>query len=152
MGIRETVNYEAQAAIELESAIDDSGRETGYAFAIREDGGGWIIDTRPLFQALAQDLREGVRAGILSHRFHLGFVDVLARVAHLVRGRTGVERICLSGGSFQNCFLSQHLQKRLEQQGFQVFTHAEVPCGDGGISLGQAMVAAHRRAGKINDK
>jgi hydrogenase maturation protein HypF len=144
-GIREYVNYEAQAAMELEAAIDDAGEDTGYPFAIREEGTGWIIDTRPLFLALAQDLREGVPPGILSYRFHLGFVDVLARVADLVRGRTGLERICLSGGSFQNCFLSQHLQKRLEQQGFQVFAHAEVPCGDGGISLGQAMVAAHRQ-------
>jgi len=146
MGIRETVNYEAQAAIELEAAIDESDEHTGYPFAIREDGVGWIIDTRPLFEALAQDLREGVRTGVLSHRFHRGFVNVLARVADLVRERTGIDRICLSGGSFQNCFLSQHLQMRLEQQGFQVFIHAEVPCGDGGISLGQAMVAARRRA------
>jgi hydrogenase maturation protein HypF len=146
MGIRETVNYEAQAAIELEAAIDDTGEDAGYAFSIREENGGWIIDARTMFQTLAHDLRENVPLGVISHRFHLGFVDVLARVADLVRGRTGLERICLSGGSFQNCFLSQHLQKRLEQQGFHVFAHAEVPCGDGGISLGQAMVAAHRRS------
>ena len=152
MGIRETVNYEAQAAIELEGAIDDTGKDAGYAFAIREEGGGWIIDTRTMFQALVEDLRKGVSTGVLSRRFHLGFVDVLARVADLVRERTGLERICLSGGSLQNCFLSQHLQKRLEQQGFQVFTHAEVPCGDGGISLGQAMVAAHRWAAKKSDE
>ena len=116
----------------------------GYPFAIRERAAGWIIDTRPMFLALVQDLREGVPTGSVSHRFHLGFVDVLARTAELVRGRTGLDRVCLSGGSFQNCFLSEHLQERLEQQRFQVFTHAEVPCGDGGISLGQAMVAAHR--------
>jgi hydrogenase maturation protein HypF len=145
VGIRELVNYEAQAAIELEAAIDDTGKDGGYAISIREEAGGWLIDTRPLFEALAQDLHKGVRAGALSHRFHLGFVDVLARVADLVRERMSIDRICLSGGSFQNCFLSQHLQMRLEQQGFRVFTHAEVPCGDGGISLGQAMVAAHRQ-------
>jgi hydrogenase maturation protein HypF len=144
-GIRETVNYEAQAAIELEAAIDDTGDDAGYAFTIRVESGGWIIDTRTMFQSLAEDLRKGVSTGVISRRFHLGFVDVLARVAGVVRERTGLERICLSGGSFQNCFLSQHLQERLEQKGLHVFTHAEVPCGDGGISLGQAMVAAHRR-------
>jgi hydrogenase maturation protein HypF len=154
-GIREHINYEAQAAIELEAAIEGSraercsalftggaGEDDGYPFAIREDRDGWIIDTRPTLQALAHDLREGIPTGVVSYRFHLGFVDVLARVAELVRGRSGLNRICLSGGSFQNCFLSEHLQKRLEAQGFQVFTHAEVPCGDGGISLGQAVVAA----------
>ncbi len=144
-GVREHVNYEAQAAIELEAAINDVGDDTGYPFAIREDGGAWIIDTRPLFLALVRDIREGVPTGDVSRRFHLGFVDVLARTAELVRGRTGLDRICLSGGSFQNCFLSQHLQERLEQRSFQVFAHAEVPCGDGGISLGQAMIAAHLR-------
>ena len=142
-GVREQVNYEAQAAIELEAAIEERGEEHGYPFAIREESGGWIIDSRPMFLALVQDIREGVPTGVISRRFHLGFVDVLARVAALVRARTGLDRICLSGGSFQNCFLSEHLQKRLEADGFQVFTHAEVPCGDGGISLGQAVVAAH---------
>jgi hydrogenase maturation protein HypF len=146
IGIRENVNYEAQAAIELEAAIDESGQDTGYPFAIREAGDEWIIDSHPLFEALVQDMRESVATGIISHKFHMGFVDVMGRAADLVRGRTGLDRICLSGGSFQNCFLSQHLQQRLEQQGFQVFTHAEVPCGDGGISLGQALVAAHRLA------
>ena len=177
-GIRANVNYEAQAAIELEAAmqlsIDDcrlsipapglapdaspqasvpNGKvpmpardDVGYRFAIREDGNGWIIDSRPMFLELAQDLHDGVHTGAVSYRFHSGFVDVLARTAELVRERTGLDRICLSGGSFQNCFLSQYLQERLEADGFQVFTHAEVPCGDGGISLGQAVVAAHRKA------
>jgi hydrogenase maturation protein HypF len=145
-GVRERVNYEAQAAIELEAAIEETREGSGYPFAIRDEGGGWIIDTRPIFLGLAEDIRKGVPTGVASYRFHLGFVDVLARTAELVRGRTGLDRVCLSGGSFQNCFLSEHLQTRLERVGFQVFAHAEVPCGDGGISLGQAVVAARRRA------
>lgn len=143
--IRESVNYEAQAAIELDSAIDDQAEHQGYPFGIVKDGDVWSIDTRPLFVTLTNDLREGVSRRVVSYRFHLGFVEVLVRVAELVRGRTGLDRICLSGGSFQNQFLSQHLQARLELDGFQVFAHSEVPCGDGGISLGQALVAAHRR-------
>jgi hydrogenase maturation protein HypF len=143
-GVRERVNYEAQAAIELEAAIKEAKDENGYPFAIREDGESWTIDTRPMFLAVVQDLREGVPLGVLSQRFHLGFVEILACTAGLVRGRTGLDRVCLSGGSFQNRFLSGHLQERLLAEGFQVFTHAEVPCGDGGISLGQAVIAAHR--------
>jgi hydrogenase maturation protein HypF len=157
-GVRENVNYEAQAAIELEAAIEGCGAERhagasmarsnqddGYPFAIREENGEWIIDTRPMFLALADDLGDGAPTPVVSHRFHRGFVDVLVRAADLARRRTGLDRICLSGGTFQNCFLSENLPKRLEGEGFQVFTHAEVPCGDGGISLGQAMVAAHRK-------
>jgi hydrogenase maturation protein HypF len=146
VGVREQVNYEAQAAIELEAAMSATSRGDGYRFQIREEGGGWIIDARPVFLALVRDIRKGVSIDVMSYRFHMGFVDALARTADLVRTRSSLDRICLSGGSFQNRFLSRHLQRHLEAQGFRVFAHAEVPCGDGGISLGQAVVAAHRTA------
>ena len=143
-GIRKRVNYEAQAAIEFEAAIAGEGEGAGYPFEIRPEGSGWIIDTQPLFAALVNDLKCGVPAGIVSRRFHEGFVDVLARVAKLIHAKTGLDNICLSGGSFQNVFLLEHLKRRLEAEGLNVFTHSEVPCGDGGLSLGQALVAAHR--------
>jgi hydrogenase maturation protein HypF len=143
-GIRKRVNYEAQAAIELEAAIADEGEGAGYPFEVQPDGSGWVIDTRPMFAALVNDLKCGVPAGIVSRRFHEGFVEVLARVARLIRAKTGLQNICLSGGSFQNVFLLEHLKRRLEAEGLTVFTHSEVPCGDGGLSLGQALVAAHR--------
>ena len=143
-GIRKRVNYEAQAAIEFEAAIAGEGEGAGYPFEIRPEGSGWIIDTRPLFAAVVNDLKCAVPAGIVSRRFHEGFVDVLARTAKLICGETGLDNICLSGGSFQNVFLLEHLKRRLEAEGLNVFTHSEVPCGDGGLSLGQALVAAHR--------
>jgi hydrogenase maturation protein HypF len=143
-GIRKRVNYEAQAAIELEAAIAGEGEGTGYPFELRPEGSGWIIDTRPLVVALVNDLKGGVPAGIVSRRFHEGFVDVLARVAKMILAKTGLSNICLSGGSFQNVFLLEQLRRRLEADGLNVFTHSEVPCGDGGLSLGQALVAAHR--------
>jgi hydrogenase maturation protein HypF len=143
-GIRKRVNYEAQAAIEFEAAIAGGGGGAGYAFEIRPEGSGWVIDTRPLFAAAVNDLKGGVPVGIISCRFHEGFVDVLARTAKLIHGETGLVSICLSGGSFQNVFLLEHLKRRLEAEGLKVFTHSEVPCGDGGLSLGQALVAAHR--------
>jgi hydrogenase maturation protein HypF len=145
VGIRERVNYEAQAAIELEASLEDDSRDASYPFAIQADNGGWIMDARPLIVALVRDLREGVPRGVISRRFHLGFVDALVRATEMVHGRCGFNQVCLSGGSFQNSFLLEHTSRRLEASGFQVFTHAEVPCGDGGISLGQAMVAAHRK-------
>jgi hydrogenase maturation protein HypF len=143
-GIRQQVNYEAQAAIELEAAMDGDGEAAGYPFEIRPDGSGWIIGTKPLFEALVDDLASGVPAGIISRRFHEGLARVLAEMAKLIHDGTGLDTVCLSGGSFQNAFLIESLTQRLEADGLKVFTHSTVPCGDGGLSLGQAMVAAHR--------
>jgi hydrogenase maturation protein HypF len=143
-GIRRRVNYEAQAAIELEAAIAGENGDAAYPFELRPDGSGWIIDTAPLFEALVSDLKCGVPAGVVSRRFHEGFAEVLARVAKLIAAKTGVNIVCLSGGSFQNVFLLERLKRKLEADGLNVFTHSEVPCGDGGLSLGQALVAAGR--------
>jgi hydrogenase maturation protein HypF len=143
-GIRKRVNYEAQAAIELEAAIACDGEAGGYPFELRLEGNGWILDTRPLFAALVNDLKRGVDVGIVSRRFHEGFADVLARVAELIHAKTGLQNVCLSGGSFQNVFLLENLKRKLDADGLKVFTHSEIPCGDGGLSLGQALVAAHR--------
>jgi hydrogenase maturation protein HypF len=143
-GIRQRVTYEAQAAIELEMAIAASDEDVAYPLALVPEGDGWVIDARPLFEVLVEDLREGVAAGVISRRFHNGLVEVFNRLACLLRERTGLDCVCLSGGTFQNAYLLEHLGARLGTSGFEVFTHAEVPAGDGGLSLGQAVVAAHR--------
>jgi hydrogenase maturation protein HypF len=91
------------------------------------------------------DLKHKLPASAISRRFHLGLVAVFAEIAHRLRQRTGVDRICLSGGSFNNLHLFERLPARLIEDGFQVFSHREVPAGDGGLSLGQALVAAHRQ-------
>jgi hydrogenase maturation protein HypF len=144
VGIRQRVTYEAQAAIELEMAIEASDEDVAYPLALLPDAGGWLIDTRPLFEVLVEDLREGLAVGIISRRFHNGLVEVFARLAGLLRERTALNRVCLSGGTFQNAYLLEHLCARLGTSGFEVFAHAEVPTGDGGLSLGQAVVAANR--------
>jgi len=143
MGIRRQVNYEAQAAIELEMAIRNSCDESAYPFDLLVEGDSWIIDTRSLFQALLQDITRDVCAGDISRRFHNGLASVLVEVASRLRERTGLERACLSGGTFQNIYLFERLCDQLVKAGFQVFSHSEVPAGDGGLSLGQALVAAH---------
>ncbi|HVU45714.1 MAG TPA: carbamoyltransferase HypF, partial [Terracidiphilus sp.] len=143
-GIRQKVNYEGQAAIELEMAMNDATNEPGYDFELIQDGEMMQIGTGALFQSLIRDVSSSVPAGIVSARFHRGLVDILARVAHLSRERTGLDRVCLSGGTFNNVFILRNLAQQLSSGGFRVFTHNLVPCGDGGLSLGQAMVAAHR--------
>jgi hydrogenase maturation protein HypF len=148
VGIRQQINYEAQAAVELEMAIGDSNEDEVYPFDLTRDSDSWIIGTRPLFQSILCDVSLGAPAPLISARFHNGLVAVLAKIAVLLRERTGLDRVCLSGGTFNNSYLVEHLRGRLLNDGFQVFTQNEVPSGDGGLSLGQAMIAAHKAAGR----
>jgi hydrogenase maturation protein HypF len=143
-GIRQRVTYEAQAAIELEAAIAPGGDDSAYPPALAPDAAGWLIDTKPMFEALVSDLRRGESASLISRRFHNALIEIFLRVAKLLRDRNRLERVCLSGGTFQNAYLQEGLSARLAAAGFEVFTHSEVPAGDGGLSLGQALVAAHR--------
>jgi hydrogenase maturation protein HypF len=144
-GIRQTVNYEAQAAIELENAIAEPAGEEAYQLEVKpSDAGPWIIDTKPMFVELIDDLRRQVPVPMISAKFHQGLVDVFARIAQQIREGENLNRVCLSGGTFQNRFLAERLQQRLSGLSFEVFAHSEVPAGDGGLSLGQALVAAYQ--------
>jgi len=144
VGVRQEVNYEAQAAIELEMIISASEDETGYPLELLPDGDGWIIGTRPLFEALLADLGRNLPVAAISQRFHNGLAEGLVQLATLLRKKTALRRVCLSGGTFHNVYLAQRLEARLSEAGLEVFTQKEVPSGDGGLSLGQALVAAAR--------
>jgi hydrogenase maturation protein HypF len=143
-GIRQQINYEGQAAIELEAAMDRTSGQTGYQLEIIKQNGKLVLGTRRLFSDLVADLIASATPGLISARLHLGLVQALAHSCGILRQHSGLNRVCLSGGCFHNRFLSEELDVRLRNLGFEVFTHSEVPAGDGGLSLGQAMVAAHR--------
>jgi len=139
-GIRLFVNYEGQAAIELEQAIEpDDGCYPG-----RVDAGGDCIsiDQFPIIEALAEDVRNGAPVGKIAARFHNGIVRVLRDAAVSAAERTGLHRVALSGGVFQNAYLSQRLEIELADRGLEVYTHIEVPANDACISLGQAWIGA----------
>ena len=95
-----------------------------------------------LFEALLDDLRRNLPVGAISRRFHNGLVEGFVQLATLLQKKTALNRVCLSGGTFHNIYLSERLEARLYEAGFEVFTQKEVPSGDGGLSLGQALVAA----------
>ncbi len=143
-GGRRLVNYEAQAAIELEMAMSDASGDEVYPLDLRLEGNNWIIDTKPLFHAIIKDLIHDAPLSVVSRRFHNGLVEGFVQLAGLLRRKTALNRVCLSGGTFQNLRLLKSLSSRLQTAGFEVFTHSEVPAGDGGLSLGQALVAACR--------
>ncbi len=140
LGIRDTVSYEGQAAIQLENTMTGTSDEGAYPLTV-SDG---VIQTRSLFEAIIRDIRGGVSTGVISGRFHNGLINAFLGIAGTLRERTSIERVCLSGGTFQNLYLSENLQRQLESAGFTVYTQAEVPCNDGGLSLGQALIAAAR--------
>jgi hydrogenase maturation protein HypF len=143
IGSREVVDYEAQAAMELESAAWAAPKDAGsYSFSLIRQSNIWQIGVRPLFEAIVDDLRKNTPVETVSLRYHNGLVEILSRLAECLREEFSLDRICLSGGTFQNGYLLNTLVKKLEISGFEVFTQAEVPAGDGGLSLGQALVAS----------
>jgi hydrogenase maturation protein HypF len=146
VGLRNTVNYEGQAAIELE-AIAGSSTEHSYEFEISADGP--VIEADPVIRRVVEDLLEGLPAEVVSARFHQGVAKLIVCIADRIRDERGIGRVALSGGVFQNALLSESASRLLDAAGFQVFTHSRVPPGDGGISLGQAAVAnARLRTGR----
>jgi hydrogenase maturation protein HypF len=140
--VRTSVSYEAQAAIELEACLERNVSVLPYRFELRDCDDHLEIGRSAFMRELVSDVRDSVPPGIISRRFHDGLADVLAMAALVIRKRSGFKRICLSGGTFQNNYLAARLEKLLREEDFEVFTHSEIPCGDGGLSLGQAMVAA----------
>ena len=136
-GVRQKVNYEAQAAVEFETLLDE--RELGmYRFDVR-DG---TVDPQPAISALLADMQGGCPIPIISARFHNGVADMVRQVCGQIRSETGLNEIALSGGVWQNMALLQRARRALDTDGFEVYIHHQVPANDGGLSLGQALVGA----------
>jgi hydrogenase maturation protein HypF len=135
-GLRDTVAYEGQAAAELEQRADPSVTDA-YDCGFR----GAEIDGVELIAALATDLARGRPVREAAALFHNGLADALARGCAEAREHRALNTVALSGGSFQNMLLLRRLRRRLSQAGFEVLVHQRVPPNDGGISLGQAVVA-----------
>jgi hydrogenase maturation protein HypF len=134
-GIRHRVSFEGQAAMELEFAVrrnvDDS-----YPYVIR-DGRPLIADWEPMIRRIVADVRESVDAGVIAARLH----NTLAEIIFALARRAGQRRVALTGGCFQNRYLTERTVKGLTRLGFQAYFHQRVPPNDGGIALGQAVAA-----------
>ena len=147
---RRTVDYEAQAAIELEGlAADEPDEESGTGYALELcDGKSVGADATPvlktgnMWRALVDDLRHGVRKSRIAARFHSGVAEGFIAAAGNACNATGIRQIVLSGGCMHNRRLARLLREGLEEEGYEVFQHARVSPGDGGLSYGQAVVGA----------
>jgi len=139
-GIRDEVNFEAQAAIELEMAAL-SGVDALYPFDVSSSEP-WQIDVRPAIEEIVKDALGGKDRGWIAAAFHNTIAAIAVEVADRIRSAEGISRVCLSGGTFQNMYLLTKSVAALRAKNFEVFLHARVPPNDGGISLGQAVIAS----------
>ncbi|MEV4788686.1 carbamoyltransferase HypF [Streptomyces tuirus] len=140
VGLCHRAGYEAQAALELEAAAASAwgADRSAYTFA---DG----FDPAPVLSALVADLRRGTPAAVLAARFHRAVARAVAEICRRARQDTGLATVALSGGVFANALLEEQCARLLAEDGFAVLRHGEVPPNDGGLALGQLVVAAHLR-------
>lgn len=137
LGIREINSYEAQSAMELEM-IADENEDVYYPFQVRDN---LIFDQISIFNSALEDIKKGVEREKISARFHNTIAHIILKGCEIMRENKGVNTVALSGGVFQNLYLFKKIVNLLKNKGFSVLYHKKVPTNDGGISLGQAIIA-----------
>ncbi|NLE09384.1 MAG: carbamoyltransferase HypF [Dehalococcoidales bacterium] len=146
LGLRMEIDYEAQAAVDLEMlagrARDTSGN---YPFTLGNLNGINIINLQEIFSGIIADLHEGIEKATIASKFHNTAVAIIFVLCKIIAENTGIKDVVLSGGVFQNRLLLTNTVSRLRLAGFNVYTHRQVPANDGGISLGQAVIAGFSR-------
>ncbi|MBU4349042.1 carbamoyltransferase HypF, partial [bacterium] len=140
IGVRDEISYEGQAAMELESFCA-SGIKERYNFCICKEGEEFIIDPQEIFIDIIADLKKGVDKKVMSAKFHNTVAEFTFGLCGKIRENSGINKIALSGGVFQNKYLTEKVVSLLEDKGFKVYIQRKVPPNDGGISLGQAVIA-----------
>ncbi len=149
VGICDQASYEAQAAIELQQAaetgfLSPEFHQDGlqpYPFAFDASAAPKQVRLAGLFDAVLFDMEHAISRSVIAARFHLTIADMILQLCALIRVETGLHTVALSGGVFQNALLVQLVVPKLASHGFRVLIHRQVPCNDGGVSLGQAVIA-----------
>jgi len=141
-GIRSKRNYEGQAAIELESYTNKQlDLKYSYPFYLESEGEGFVIKWDEMIKQGVSDVLDGVSCEDIATKFHNGLAIALKKSVNYVREKTGINNVVLSGGVFMNMYLMDKLVSLLNKEGFEVNWHQKVPTNDGGIALGQLIVA-----------
>jgi len=151
---REFASYEGQGAIEMQAAVErgrpeDDEELRAYPFTVRRAGDLEELDTCGMWPALLEDLRCGAAAGAMAARFHRGLARGIVRMVEMLTAAMAADgrprpAVALTGGVFQNAILFEQVVTGLQARDFQVLTHSQVPCNDGGLAFGQALIAAAR--------
>jgi hydrogenase maturation protein HypF len=140
-GICATVNYEGQAATELEAACDP-GERGSYPISLTDAGGPALIDPRPTIRSVLGDVRGGVPVGVIASRFHAAIATATVEACAGLAAAHGTAVVALSGGVFQNLRLLESVSAGLDRRGLRVLAPERLPANDGGIAYGQAVIAA----------
>ena len=143
IGIRDSVTFEGQAAMQLQWLASHENPDTAYPFTLHNPDPATQIDVRPMIAAVVQDVGTGVPAARIARRFHCTLVEIIAGVCGTLRTTTQLNTVVLSGGVFMNSLLAAQTRLRLDHEGFRVYSHTAVPTNDGGLCLGQLAVAAN---------
>lgn len=139
-GLRQQVNFEGQAAMELEFAIKPATNEA-YPFEVQQNAES-IVNWQPMILAIIKDVQRGQALGMISTKFHNALAEIIVALAR----RIGEQKIVLTGGCFQNKYLTERTVRRLIDEGFRPYWHQRLPPNDGGIALGQVMAAVRVRS------
>ncbi|MCV3217462.1 carbamoyltransferase HypF [Plectonema radiosum NIES-515] len=144
---REECSYEGQAAIAMEALVDihslNNHEETQiYPFKLDILDSIYCIDPRPMWQALLHDLQQQISQPVIAAKFHKSLANAIVEMVKHLRTENVINQVILTGGVFQNSILLQQVTKRLEALEIKVLTHSLIPSNDGGLSLGQAVIAA----------
>ncbi|PLX81703.1 MAG: carbamoyltransferase HypF [Desulfuromonas sp.] len=142
LGLHQTVTFEGQAAMALEM-IADPDQQASYPFELLYEEMLLVVDQRPLIEALYQDRLSGISLSQIAGKFHRTLAEIIVEVCGELRSQAGLSRVALSGGVFQNRLLTELAACSLQRRGFEVLQHSLVPPNDGGLALGQAVVAGH---------
>jgi hydrogenase maturation protein HypF len=145
-GICTHAQYHAEAPMKLESVIDHACKEE-YEFEI-----GQTIGLKKLIAAIAEDVLNKKPVPVISAKFHNTIISIIFAVVCKMREQSGIGKVVLSGGVFQNKYITESVNTVLAKNKFEVFIPSEVPCNDGGIALGQLYIAAKRRTLLRHDK
>ena len=146
-GLRARVNYEGQAAIELEAACDP-GERGCYPIELRASGEATVVDPRETIRCVSADIHAGASVGVIASRFHAAIARATVRACQRAAHGQATDVVVLSGGVFQNRRLLEAASAGLEAAGLRVLTPELLPVNDGGIAYGQAAVAARRLAAR----
>jgi hydrogenase maturation protein HypF len=143
-GIRGEIDYDAQAAIELEMLAPEGvtlSSYPSYPYSIQPEGRKRVIRVGQLLAAIVRDVEKGTEMPLLSAKFHITMALMISDMCSLIAQKTGLRVVALSGGVFQNRLLFRLAVAALESKGFEVLSHRLVPTNDGAIALGQAVIA-----------
>jgi len=148
IGLRQIMRFEGQAAMELEFALDGIETDERYNLSLVTRHSSLVLDWQPMIEAILDDVKSGVSAGKISAKFH----NALAEATVAVAKSFGLDRVVLSGGCFQNRYLTERVVRRLREEKFQPYWHQRVPTNDGGIALGQIAAAFREQSQIVNHK